>query len=306
MKISAIDIRKHTFEKIFRGYDPDAVDAFLNSLSQEWERYTSENRQLKTQLEQTEKELAKLKDIESSLFRTLKTAEETGRQIEREALEEANQKIEISKAQADDMVQEAEQRTQQIVKDTEMRLQQLKEDFLLEIKNQERDFRAIENYRDNLIVQLSSLANNTMETVERFEQKYDKESVISKLEDIKKHVATVVIPSKEELPVAEGEGLPEPLPVSDLDPPLLALTEEGQKEAFSNGTEADDHKAQDIVEAVAAQPVPPSEPDSAEMENKSDSQSVIPEEDRQGQNKFRNPEPIPPKEQSGGSFFDQI
>ncbi len=76
MKISAIDIRKHTFEKIFRGYNPDEVDAFLNSLSQEWERFSSENSMLKMQLEYAEKELSKLKDIESTLFRTLKSAED--------------------------------------------------------------------------------------------------------------------------------------------------------------------------------------------------------------------------------------
>ena len=58
MKISAIDIRKHTFEKIFRGYNPDEVDAFLNSLSQEWERFSSENSMLKMQLIMQKKNLA--------------------------------------------------------------------------------------------------------------------------------------------------------------------------------------------------------------------------------------------------------
>ncbi|SEI71675.1 cell division initiation protein [Dyadobacter sp. SG02] len=196
MKISAIEIRKHTFEKIFRGYDPDEVDAFLNSLSQEWERYSSENNLLKMQLEYAEKELAKLKDIESTLFRTLKAAEDTSKLIEKEANESAEKRIEESRVTANDLVAEAEQRTSQIIRQTEDRLSKFKEDFAQEVKVQERDFRAIENFRDNLIVQLSSLANSALETVERFEQKYDKESVLNKMEDIKKHIAEIEIPKK--------------------------------------------------------------------------------------------------------------
>lgn len=196
MKISAIEIRKHTFEKIFRGYDPDEVDAFLNSLSQEWERYSSENNLLKMQLEYAEKELAKLKDIESTLFRTLKAAEDTSKLIEKEANENAEKRIEESRTAANDLVAEAEQRTSLIIKQTEDRLAKFKEDFAQEVKFQERDFRAIENFRDNLIVQLSSLANSALETVERFEQKYDKESVLNKMEDIKKHIAEIEIPKK--------------------------------------------------------------------------------------------------------------
>lgn len=196
MKISAIDIRKHTFEKIFRGYDPDEVDAFLNSLSQEWERFSSENSLLKMQLEYAEKELSKLKDIESTLFRTLKAAEDTSKLIEKEAHEQAEKRIEESRSTANDLVSEAEARTNQIIRQTEERLARFKEDFAAEVKIQERDFRAIENFRDNLIVQLSSLANSTIETVERFEQKYDKESVLNKMEEIKKHVAEIEIPKK--------------------------------------------------------------------------------------------------------------
>jgi len=200
MKISAIDIRKHTFEKIFRGYDPDEVDAFLNSLSQEWERFSSENGLLKMQLEYAEKELSKLKDIESTLFRTLKSAEDVSKQIEKEAHESAEKRIAEAEEKANSLVAEAEQRTTQVVKETEDKLERFKKDFAAEVKLQERDFRAIENFRDNLIVQLASLANNTIETVERFEQKYDKESVLNKMDEIKQHISEIEIPRKPSFP----------------------------------------------------------------------------------------------------------
>ncbi|MCF0074849.1 DivIVA domain-containing protein [Dyadobacter sp. CY261] len=258
MKISAIEIRKHTFEKIFRGYDPDEVDAFLNSLSQEWERFSSENSLLKMQLEYAEKELAKLKDIESTLFRTLKAAEDTSKLIEKEAHEDAEKRIEESRNTANDLVAEAEQRTNQIIRQTEERLSKFKEEFANEVKVQERDFRAIENFRDNLIVQLSSLANSTLETVERFEQKYDKESVLNKMEEIKKHVAEIEIPKrpvfqqpvpieieessaeseatvvlqddKPEVVFEVAESQPEPEAVFEVDPELPELAEEKEEE----------------------------------------------------------------------------
>lgn len=233
MKISAIEIRKHTFEKIFRGYDPDEVDAFLNSLSQEWERYSSENNLLKMQLEYAEKELAKLKDIESTLFRTLKAAEDTSKLIEKEANENAEKRIEESRVAANDLVTEAEQRTNQIIKQTEDRLSKFKEDFAQEVKFQERDFRAIENFRDNLIVQLSSLANSALETVERFEQKYDKESVLNKMEDIKKHIAEIEIPKK----IVYQQAKTEAEPIAD-EPELQVVLQDDKPEVvFEVATE---------------------------------------------------------------------
>ena len=42
MKITALDIRQKTFEKSFRGIDRDEVQAFLNTISQQWERLGDE------------------------------------------------------------------------------------------------------------------------------------------------------------------------------------------------------------------------------------------------------------------------
>jgi cell division initiation protein len=266
MKISAIDIRKHTFEKIFRGYDPDEVDAFLNSLSQEWERFSSENSLLKMQLEYAEKELSKLKDIESTLFRTLKAAEDTSKLIEKEAHEEAEKRIEESRSTANDLVSEAEARTNQIIRQTEERLAKFKEEFAAEVKIQERDFRAIENFRDNLIVQLSSLANNTIETVERFEQKYDRESVLNKMEEIKKHVAEIEIPKKlvfqappkveEEEPEAEVSVV-----LADDKPEVAFEVVDTDEEAVEEIIEEEDQFVPEAaIEVEEAQPVAEEEP----------------------------------------------
>lgn len=324
MKISAIDIRKHTFEKIFRGYNPDEVDAFLNSLSQEWERFSSENSMLRMQLEYAEKELGKLKDIESTLFRTLKSAEDASRQIEKEAIEAADKRIEESKEKADSMMEEAEQRTNQIILETENRLKKFKEDFALEIKSQERDFRAIENFRDNLVVQLSSLANNTIETVERFENKYSKESVLNQMDEIKQHVSDIEIPKKatpalayttpesveEEVIQAEEEVIPEI---------VLEIVEEPEEEMLPEPVTEEIEVVEVMmpeVEAVEEVPEPVAKKEEisaadaateALAEMHKSAEKARESAPREAQNTFREKpqEPVLPKS-SGGSFFDQI
>ena len=71
MKITPIEIRQKQFEKKLRGYDKDEVNAFLLSLSQEWEKVMDELKELKIKLEASQKEVDKLREVESSLFKTL-------------------------------------------------------------------------------------------------------------------------------------------------------------------------------------------------------------------------------------------
>lgn len=199
MKISPIDIRQHTFEKGFRGYNTDEVNAFLNSLSQEWERVINENKMLKMQLEIAEKELNKLKDIEMTLFRTLKTAEDTSQQITEQAHKAAEKYLGESRQKSDETVNEAKRKASMLIQDAENEAKYIKEEIINELKNQERDFKAMEKYRDNLVVQLKSLVNNTHETVERFEKKFNKETFAQRMGEIKAQVAgTGTKPTEEE------------------------------------------------------------------------------------------------------------
>lgn len=310
MKISAIDIRKHTFEKIFRGYDPDEVDAFLNSLSQEWERFSSENGLLKMQLEYAEKELSKLKDIESTLFRTLKSAEDASRQIEKEANENAEQRIAEAQDKANSLVEEAEQRTSQVIRETEEKLERFKKEFVAEVKLQERDFRAIENFRDNLIVQLASLANSTIETVERFEQKYDKESVLNKMDEIKHHITEIEIPRKPSFP----EDINEHQAIAQEEIQVI-LDDETPEVAF----EVIDIEEEEVVtEVEIEEPVAEEEPEVVIETNRSaaDEANVAlaemhkaaekAREEAPAMNRPRNPDNNPAPKSGGGSFFDQI
>ncbi len=184
MKITAIEIRQHTFDKVMRGYKPEDVDAFLSSLSQEWERASSDHKMLKMQLEIAEKELGKLKEVEMTLFRTLKTAEDTSAQITDQANKAAEQYVASARQKADEMLSEARKRSAIMVQDAENQAQYLKDNILNDIKAMEYDFNALEKYKENLGIQIRTLAANAVDSVDRFEKKFAKQNLKGKIDEV--------------------------------------------------------------------------------------------------------------------------
>ena len=188
MKITPIEIRQHTFQRVLRGYDAEEVTAFLTSLSNEWERVLNDNKMLKMQLEIAEKELNKLRDVELTMFRMMKSAEETSVQMTDQAKIAAEQYINDARQKGEEMMDDARKRGNMLVIDSENQAKYVREEVLGEFKTHERDFKAMEKYRDNLIVQLKTLANNTSDSIERFEKKFSQASVKEKIEDLRGQV----------------------------------------------------------------------------------------------------------------------
>jgi DivIVA domain-containing protein len=212
MKITPLEIRQHAFDKIFRGYNIDEVDTFLANISQEWERVLNEGKMLRMQLEIAEKEAGKLREIEMTLFKTLKTAEDTSTMITEQANQQGEKYVQEAHLKSESIVSEAKANAAAIIKEAEDRAKYIKEEVLGEVKGLERDFRAMDNYKDNLLVQMKSLANATIDHVERFESKFDKEGIQAKF-----HEATTMI--EENIPIA----LPEPVGLTE-EIPAIAET----------------------------------------------------------------------------------
>jgi len=167
MKITPLEIRQKQFERTLRGYDKEEVSAFLSSLSQEWERTQDETKEMRFKLEAAEREVVKLREVENSLYRTLKTAEETGSSMIDQAnkaaelhLRETNLKAEAllneAKAKAKDTLEEAESIAKHMLEEMEDRLKELTQTY--------RDFEA---HRDNLLSDMKRLANDAIDRVER-------------------------------------------------------------------------------------------------------------------------------------------
>jgi cell division initiation protein len=207
MRITPLEIRQHTFDKSFRGYDTESVDAFLLSLSQEWERISEDVRNSKQQLEVAEKEIVRMKEIENSLFKTLKAAEDAQQNINAKAEAEASLITDKARRDAEEITNEAQKNANMLVSESENKAKFLVEEAVNDLKNYERDFKAMERYKDYLVVELKSFANDALDKVTKFEERINTRTSEARLNelDIKvaEKIAEPIVPVVVAEPVAE-------------------------------------------------------------------------------------------------------
>lgn len=172
MKITPLEIRQKDFEKNFRGYDKDDVNAFLQTLSQEWERILEENKEMRYKLEASQKEVEKLREVESSLFKTLKTAEDTGANMVDQAKKTSELKIREANLEADKIVSEAKNTSKDIVRKAEEKAQAIIDEMEERVKMLKQSYKAAESDYDNLLFELRALAQKTLQKVDKAESEH--------------------------------------------------------------------------------------------------------------------------------------
>jgi cell division initiation protein len=167
MRITPLEIRQKTFEKNFRGYEKDEVHAFLMTLSQEWERVVDENKELKFKFEATEKEIQKLREVESSLYKTLKTAEDTGASVIEQARKAADLHLRESQLKAEQLLNEAKAKAKDTVEESEMRAKEIIADMEDRVKTLLDQYKKLESTREDMVSELKRLASEIMDKVDR-------------------------------------------------------------------------------------------------------------------------------------------
>ena len=167
MRVTPLEIRQKTFEKAFRGLDKEEVEAYILSLSQEWERILDENKEYKIKLEASKKEVAKLRELESSLFRTLKTAEDTGNNMIGQAEKAAEIHLKESQIKAGSIVNEAEMKVKDKMEETDIRVRHAVEEMEDQLKTLGQTYRTLESYRDDLLANIKMLSNDMLEKADR-------------------------------------------------------------------------------------------------------------------------------------------
>ena len=161
MKITPLEIRQKEFEKKLRGYDKDDVNAFLLSLSNEWERVIEENKELTLKLRQAEKEVEKLREVESSLYKTLKTAEETGANVIDQANKAAELHMKETQMNAEALLSESKNKARGMIEKAEEEARLIIDELQDAVKNIEQ------NHREIAIHELKNLSVTLIEKVER-------------------------------------------------------------------------------------------------------------------------------------------
>lgn len=194
MKITPLEIRKKSFEKRLMGYDKEEVDAFLQSLSNEWERMVSDKKDLQKRLDKTEEDVQKLREVETSLHKTLKTAQDTSTNLIEQAskradltLREAEMKAEAimneAKMKSDQMVYESRNESQRFLKGSEQEVKKTLGNMRDELKKLENDYQMAEDYRDRLLLELKHLSEDTLNRVNKIhDNKVTYKEIIEKYE----------------------------------------------------------------------------------------------------------------------------
>ena len=185
MKVTPLEIRKKSFEKEFRGYDKDEVNAYLVSLSQAWEKVMDQNKELTIKLESAEKEIAKLREIENSLFKTLKTAEDTGANMIEQANKTAELHMKETQMKTEGLLNEAKSRAKELMEEADDYARSTLVKMEDELKNLASSYKDLESQRENLIDELTRLTNESLEKLNRSRAKMKSFDVSSYLKKTK-------------------------------------------------------------------------------------------------------------------------
>jgi cell division initiation protein len=167
MRVTPLEIRQKSFEKHFRGYDKDEVNAFLQTLSQEWERSVDELKDSRMKLEIAEREVAKLREVESSLYKTLKTAEDTGANVIEQARQAADLHLRESQLRAEGMLNEAKHKAKNTIEEAEVQAKEIVAEMEDRLKAMVENYKRLETSRDDLMNDMKRVASEMLERVER-------------------------------------------------------------------------------------------------------------------------------------------
>jgi cell division initiation protein len=126
MNITPLDITQKQFKKVFRGFDPEEVEAFLGLVAVEFEALVKEALALREDNQRKAEDIAEFKSRERALQETLVAAQKASEEIREASRKEAEITISDAELQAEKIVQAAHGRFLRIVDDiNELKRQRL-------------------------------------------------------------------------------------------------------------------------------------------------------------------------------------
>jgi cell division initiation protein len=117
MRISPLDVHNHPFRRQFSGYDREEVDAFLNTVAEDYEAVLREAQSLREQVIKHEVRIADLAANEAVLWETLTTAQKLSDDLKRTAIKEAEVLVGEAEIKGEKMLAAAHRRTAKLAED---------------------------------------------------------------------------------------------------------------------------------------------------------------------------------------------
>lgn len=135
MRITPLDIRKQPFRKTFSGFDPDAVNSFLEMVASEYEAIIAENNTFATRIKNLETRLEGYEKIERMLNETLLTAQKA----------------------TDEARVNAQKEAELIIKDAMIRAQRYEDEARSRVHTLESEAVTLKNQRDSFLARFKAM-----------------------------------------------------------------------------------------------------------------------------------------------------
>ena len=118
-RLTVLEIETKKFRKRLRGYDPVAVQAFLQEVAAHYEEVVTENRRLREESVGLRQEAERYRAMEDALKESLVLAQRSADETRSNAHKEAELILREAHLKAEQIVREAETRAQRILAETE-------------------------------------------------------------------------------------------------------------------------------------------------------------------------------------------
>jgi cell division initiation protein len=157
MRLTALDIREQQFRRVMRGFDPDEVVTFLDTVASEYEHLVAENRELRQRLLDLEHQIAEFQNMEKALRDTLMTAE----RVTAETRENAQKEAAL------------------ILREAEVTAQQATSGISAEILQKRRELNELQQRKKDYLLSVRSLAQSHLEMIDSATRALDAEASYS-------------------------------------------------------------------------------------------------------------------------------
>ncbi len=133
MRFTPFSIKAQEFNKSVRGFDKDEVRAYLETLSNEFEKMQNENDELKSKIDNSSEELTEFKKLEKTLQATLITAQESSSKAVESARKQNQLIIKEAEIKANQTIEKAN-KDAEIIRDSVFQLREEKNLLIAKLK----------------------------------------------------------------------------------------------------------------------------------------------------------------------------
>lgn len=189
-----MQIPEVSFSKSFRGFDVQEVSDYVQSVALFEEEMNRQQAVLVEKVQTLEQEVNRLREVETSLFRAMKLAEEAQKSWQEKVEKEASKVLDGAKKQAETLLATAEKDAQKAKLVLENERKQLIGQVEQEVKEQTRELKRLERIQAEIAGQLANFARQTLSSVEAWSKPEEvklepSKLAIKKVAPVKKSVA---------------------------------------------------------------------------------------------------------------------